>query len=116
MKSYPVTIEGQTVELAWTQDIARRYQFRSSKIGGPPTARAMSNPKTAVAAVTAFLWLLLPPDVHSLYQSPEDLFLAIDHENDHAGLHAALVGVIGDMVPDVEKKSTLTKSQSPAST
>jgi len=113
--SYPVTIGGESVNLAWTQDIARRYPFRASKIGGAPSARAMTNPKTAVAAVTAFLWLILPPETHALYPTPEDLFLAIDHESDHLELHAALAGVISDMAPDAEKKSTSGKSPSPES-
>ena len=112
MNSYPVTIAGDTVHLAWTQDIARRYPFRASKIGGAPTGRAMSNPKTAVAAVTSFLWLLLPPETHAQYPTPEDLFVAIDHENDHGAIYSALVGIIGDMVPSDEKKSTLTTSHS----
>lgn len=113
--SHEVTIGGETVRLAWTQDIARRYPFRCSKIGGAPTARSMSNPRTATAAVTSFLWLLLPPDLHAVYPTPEELFLAIDHEADAEAIHAALVGIISDMAPDAEKKSTSPTSPSPGS-
>jgi hypothetical protein len=110
-------IGGKEVELAWTQDIANRFPFRCSKIGVDPSQlfKEFSMPRKAAAAFTSFLWLILPPNAHGLYQSPEDLFVAIDHESEAASIHAAVLGVIADMSPDAEKKSTLNKSHSPES-
>lgn len=113
--SYPVKIGGESVEIGWTQDVAKRYDFRASKIGGAPASRDFTNPKKAAWAVTSFLWLILPPAAHNLYASPEDLFVAIDHETEFAAIGAALAGIMSDMAPDAEKKSTGKKSHSPKS-
>lgn len=110
--TYPVKIGGETVEIGWTQDVAKRYLFRASKIGGAPASRDFSNPKKAASAVTCFLWLVLPPAVHERYPTPEELFVAIDHETEFAAVGAALAGVMSDMAPDDEKKSTGKKSPS----
>ncbi len=112
---FPVTIGEREVVLDWTQDVAKRLAFRSSRIGGAPAMRALTTPKTAVYAVTTWLWLLLPPAVHDQYATPEDLFVAIDHEEDGPAIHAALVAVFSEMGASDEKKSTLPKSPSPKS-
>ena len=113
--THPVTIGGREIALAWTQDIASRFPFRASKIGGCPSFADFANPKKAAAAITSFLWLMLPPDIHALYSSPEELFIAIDHENEAKAIHSALIAVIGDMSPTDEKKSTSKKPPSPES-
>lgn len=107
---YPVVIGGEVVELEWKQDIARRYVFRASKIGGGPTSAEFSNPKKAAAAVASFLWLVLPPAVHARYATPEDLFVDIDHASQGQAIRDALVGIFADMAPDAEKKSTGKKT------
>lgn len=113
--SHPVTIGGRTVSLAWTQEIARRFTYRASSIGGAPGKRELTNAKTATAAVTKLLWLVLPPEVAASYPTPEDLFLALDHETAGEGIHKALVGIMADMHADDEKKSTSPSSPSPGS-
>lgn len=113
--THPVKIGGEAVEIGWTQDVAKRYLFRSSKIGGAPSSEDFTNPKKAAAAVTSFLWLVLPPAVHDRYPTPEDLFVAIDHETEFAAVGAALAGIMSDMNPGAEKKSTGKKSPSPKS-
>lgn len=115
MEPVPITIGGETVHLAWTQDVARRLAFRASKIGGGPTFADFRNPKKAAAAITSFLWLILPADVHARFYTPEELFVAIDHQNEAASIHAAVMSVIGSMqLSDAEKKTPL-KTPSPAS-
>lgn len=115
MSSHTVTIGGEPVQIAWNQQTARAYNYRASKIGGAPTIRDLSTPKRAVAAVTDLLWLLLPPEAAAKYRTPEELYQAIDHENDTTTIHAALVAVVADMTADDEKKSSSTKSPSPES-
>ena len=109
---HTVKIGGREIGLAWNQSVASRFQFRASKIGGSPSISDFTNPKKAAAAVTSFLWLILPPDALALYPSPEDLFVAIDHKTEAESIHSALVSVIADMTPDDEKKSTLKKPRS----
>ena len=110
---HTVKIGGREIGLAWNQSVASRFQFRASKIGGSPSISDFTNPKKAAAAVTSFLWLILPPDALALYPSPEDLFVVIDSNQDEAeSIHSALVAVIADMTPDDEKKSTLKKPRS----
>lgn len=109
-----VTIGGEAVSLAWTQEIARRYAFRCSQIGGGPRLADFSHAKKAAAAVTSFLWLILPGPVHARYPSPEELFVALE-ETDPAEIHAAVMAVLADMNPPAEKKSTSQSSPSPAS-
>jgi hypothetical protein len=111
---HPITIGGRQVDLEWTQDIASRMPFRASRIGGSPSMADFANPKKAAAAVTSFLWLVLPPAVHQLFSNPEELFVAIDHKTEAAAIHSALVAIVGEMEPDAEKKSTLRKPPSPA--
>jgi len=77
----PITIGGQTVTLTWTQEVARRFAFRASKIGGGPSFEDFLHKTKAASAVTTFLWLILPPAVHSRYATPEDLFLATAEED-----------------------------------
>jgi hypothetical protein len=113
--THEVTIGGVKVELAWTQDIARRFPYRASIIGGSPTSKELTNPRTAAAAVTKLLWLFLPPAVHSLYPTPEDLFVNLNHEEHAEEVSAAVRGMVEDMAPSDEKKSTSENSPSPES-
>jgi len=112
MTSYEATIAGEKVILAWDQRTARAYGYRASKIGGAPSLTDLANPKRAAAAVTDLLWLILPPETAAKYRTPEELFLAIDHEAEAAAIHTALVSIIGDITATPEKKSTSRKSPS----
>jgi hypothetical protein len=115
MNQHTVIIGGEEVSIGWNQQTARAYAYRASKIGGGPTSRDLTNPKRATAAITDLLWLVLPPAAAAQYRTPEELFHALDHEKDGAGIHAALVAIIADMDADAEKKSSSTKSPSPDS-
>lgn len=112
---HEVVIGGRKVTLEWTQDIASRYRFRESRIGGVPSIADFRNPRKAKAAIISFLWLVLPPDVHQLFSNPEELAIAINEETEAEAIFAAVVGIIGDMVVTDEKKSTSKKSPSPKS-
>ena len=109
---YKIKVGGEEIGIAWDQQTARSFAYRAAKIGGAPSFCDLRNPKRAVAAVTDLLWLLLPSETAAKYRTPEELFVAIDHEKDALSIHSALVGVIGDMDTDTEKKSTSKKSPS----
>jgi len=110
---YPITIGGQKTEIAWTQDAAKRYAFRASKLGLDPF-RLMSTPAKREFALICILWLVLPQSVHLQFATSEDLHVAINHDDDteKQGITTALSGIIGDMFPDAEKKSSGTKKHS----
>lgn len=112
--AHSVKIGGQVVELAWTQSTARTLGFRASKIGVDPRELYgdFTKPRKAEYAVTAFLWLLLPDEVHRRFALPDDLCPLIEPE-DAKDILAAVLGVIADMAPSDEKKSTSGKSPSP---
>jgi hypothetical protein len=112
---YPVTIGGEEITLAWDQQTARAYPYRAGRIGGAPSLRDLANPKRAIAAVTDLLWLFLPPAASAKYPTPEELFLAIDHEANAPGIHAAIVGIVGEMTTTPEKKRSLPSSPLPES-
>lgn len=114
--THTVQIAGNAVALEWSQASSRAFGFRASKIGANPTAlyRDFKNPLKAEYAVTAFLWMLLPDEEYRKYALPEDLCPAI--EADHAqDILRAVLGVIAEMTPSAEKKSTLRKSPLPES-
>ena len=115
MQPIPITIGGETVHLAWTQDVARRLAFRASKIGGGPSFADFRNRKKAAAAITSFLWLILPADVHARFTTPEELFLAIDHETEATAIHTAIMAVIGSMKLADDEKKTPQITPSPVS-
>ena len=104
--SHPINIGGESFEIAWDQQTARSYAYRASKIGGAPSMRDLANPKRAAAAVTDLLWLLLPPTAAAKYRSPEELFVALDHESEAESIHSALLAVMEEMVSTDEKKSS----------
>ena len=112
---YPVTIGGEEITLAWDQQTARAYPYRAGRIGGAPKLRDLANAKRAVAAVTDLLWLFLPLSAVTKYPTPEELFLAIDHESHYGEIHAAVIGIVGEMTATPEKKRSLPNSPSPGS-
>ena len=107
--SHPCTIAGRKVELAWTQESAKRFAFRMGTIGGEPSGKDFTNPKTAATAIFKALWGLLPPGEFQRYPDPEILYVETDHETEAEGIFAAINGVYLDRFADPEKKSSLTK-------
>ena len=112
---HQVKIGGRGITLRWTQETAKRFDYRLGQIGGHPTQRELTGAKTRDAAACKLLWALLPPAELAAYPTPEDLFVAIDQETEGAELGKALAGVYQEMVADAEKKRSLRNSPSPAS-
>jgi len=109
------TIAGRKVELEWTQETAKRFAFRMGEVGGEPTSKQLTNPKTVTTALFKVLWGLLPPAEFARYTDPESLFVAVDHEAEAEAIFSAINGIYQDRFPDPEKKSTSMKSPSPES-
>ena len=109
-----VKIGGREIGLAWNQNVASRFQFRASKIGGSPSISDFTNPKKAAAAYGSFLWVIMPQPLVREYPSPEDLYVAIE-ESEVPAIHAAIFNIFNDMLPDIEKKSTSKNSRLPKS-
>jgi len=110
-----IKIAGRDVVISWNQEVAKRFNYRLSCIGGHPTKRDLTNPATASAAVCKLLWALLPSNEIGRYATPEDLFVAIDQDTESEGISQAILAVFAEMNPSVEKKSTSKKSRSPES-
>ena len=110
---YDITIGGKPLTVAWNQETAKRYAFRASRVGVNPFA-VIGKPAQREFALITILWLILPQEWHLQFATAEDLHVAINHDDDaeKRGITAALVGIIGDMFPDAEKKSTGKKSPS----
>jgi hypothetical protein len=113
--NHACTIAGREVDLAWTQESAKRFAFRMGEIGGEPTGKQLSNPKTVTTALFKVLWGLLPSAEFARHSDPEALFVAVDHETEGPAIYQAIKAVYEDRFDDPEKKSTLTKSPSPES-
>ena len=107
-----VKIAGREVEIAWTQESAKRYAFRMGDIGGEPTPQQLSNAKTVTSALFKVLWGLLPPNEFAKYPDPESLFVAVDHDSEAEGIFEAIKDVYAERFPEPEKKRTLKKSPS----
>lgn len=112
---HEITIAGSKVEIAWTVETSKRYAFRMGEIGGEPTTKQLSNPKTVTTALFKVLWGLLPAREFEKYPDPEALFVAVDHEKEAEGIYAGIKGIFSDRFLPDEKKSTLTTSPSPES-
>jgi len=112
--THTVTIAGQPVQLTWTNETEKRFRYRLGTIGGHPTQAQFRNHATSPAAFCKVLWALLPAAILPTYPTPEDLFVAIDHESEGESIATALVAIYADMAPDPEKKSTSANSPSPA--
>jgi hypothetical protein len=106
------TIAGKKIDLEWTQETAKRFAYRMGEVGGEPTGKALTNPKTVTTALFKVLWGLLPANVFALYPDPESLFVAVDHDEEAQAIFAAINGVYLDRYPSEEKKSTSMKSPS----
>ena len=112
MEKHLCVIAGRSVELAWTQETAKRFAYRMGEIGGEPTNKQLGNPKTVSTALFKILWALLPPKDVALYPDPESLFVSVDHDTEGEGIYQAIKGIYAERFPDTEKKSTSMKSPS----
>jgi len=113
--THPVKIDGREVVLEWTQETAKRYAYRMGELGGEPTGKQLSNPRTVTTALFKVLWALLPPAEFARHDDPESLFVAVDHDTEGETIFAAIAAIYHDRSPDAEKKSTSMKSPSPES-
>lgn len=108
---HQLTIAGEPVEIEWTTETAKRYAFRMAQIGGSPTQKQLSNPKTLTVSIFKILWCLLPPAVFAAHDSPESLFVAAQ-DDEIPGIITAVGGIFSDWAETAEKKSTGLKSPS----
>ena len=113
--SHEVKIAGRTVALEWTQETAKRYAYRMGELGGEPTGKQLSNPRTVTTALFKVLWGLLPPIEHARHADPEALYVAVDHDTEGEAIYHALTAIYQDRSPSDEKKSTSTTLPSPGS-
>ena len=111
---HQITIGGSPVELEWTQASARAFHFRLSEIGFSISGAAFKGARAA-SSFCKCLWALLPADVFREYPTPEELFVAIDHETEAAAIYGAVSAIFAEMAPSDEKKSTSKNSHSPGS-
>jgi len=110
-----ITIGGRKVSLTWNVETEKRYAYRMGELGGEPTAKQLSNPKTVTTALFKVLWALLPSDEFQRHPDPESLYVAVDHEKEGEAIFAAIKEIYEARFVSVEKKSSLTKSPSPES-
>lgn len=103
MEKHEIKIAGESVSLAWDQETAKRYHFRMAEIGGEPTD--YSNPNTIATNLFKVLYGLLPVQTFKKYSDPEDLWVAVDHENEGEAIFKAINAVFLERFPDAEKKS-----------
>lgn len=112
--SHEVIIDGRKVALEWTQETARRFEFRIGDVGGEPTGKQLSSARTAQTAIFKILWALLPTGEFARHATPEDLFVITDNDEAPA-IFAAISAIYQERFPSAEKKTTLTTSPSPES-
>lgn len=111
---HEINIAGKPVALEWNQKAARAFTFRLSEIGFNLSGAAFKGARAASSYVKC-LWALLPADAFREYATPEDLFVAIDHETEATAIYEAVASIFFEMAPGEEKKSTSTNSPLPES-
>lgn len=104
--SNTIKIAGREVELAWTNEVQKRFAYRAALVDHLPKFADLANPRKAAAAYAIMLWLLLPPEEHARHATPEDLFAVIDHDTEAKAICDAVIAVLTDMLPTAEKKTT----------
>ena len=112
---HEITIAGRKVSLAWDTETAKRFAFRMVEVGGEPSGKQLSNPRTVTTALFKVLWGLLPTSEFARHADPESLFVAVDHEKEAEAIFTALREVYSERFVSDEKKSTLMTSPSPES-
>jgi len=109
--SHNVKIGGREVVISWNQETARIHKFRISELGTNPF-NDLRDPIKAESAWVKILWSFLPESECIRHKTPERLYVAIDQESETEGIVKAITGVIADMNPTKEKKTTSQKSPS----
>ncbi len=104
-------IGNDEVILKWSNETARRFRYRLGLIGGHPSHREITDPKTAESAYTRILWALLPSDVFAKYETPEDLFTVLT-DKDVLPVANAISAIYEEMNLTDQKKSTPKKRPS----
>ena len=104
-----ITIAGESVELEWTGKTARIMRLRLSEIGfdweKDTRGQRMS------AAMVKIAWALLPQPFAAAYPTHEDMFAAMQEDEDRP-LFMAVSEILAEMSPSSEKKSSSLKSHS----
>ena len=108
---HELTIAGRKVSLEWNRKASKSFAFRLSEIGFEITPKSFSGVKAA-AAFCKCLWALLPDAEFARYDTPEKLFIEIDHETESPAIFTAISAIFAEMNASDEKKSTLTTSPS----
>ena len=109
---HDVTIAGRKVSLEWSQETAKRYAFRLGEVGGEPTGKQLSDPRTVTTALFKVLWGLLPPMEFARHATPEELFVSVDHDEEGEAIYGAIKAIFEERFVSPEKKSTSKKSPS----
>lgn len=106
-------LAGAAVTIAWDNATQRTFATRLSKIGesSGSIGAALNSKARGDYAIVTLLWAVLPADVYRRYPTPEDMVADIAPEDNEAAV-AAVFGVIKEMTPTPEKKSTSKKSPS----
>jgi hypothetical protein len=107
--SHLVKIGGREITLDWSQEVAKRFNYRLAAIGGMPKQKELTTPITAGAAIAKIVWALLPKADFARYETPEDLFVDLDHDTEGLIVAEAVAAIFSEMAPDAEKKRTSTK-------
>jgi hypothetical protein len=110
--SHKVSIGGREVVLEWSNETAKRFAYRMGEIGGEPTSAQLSNRRTVTTALFKVLWGLLPPGEFARHESPEALYVAVDHDSEAKGIFDAIAAVYAERFPTPEKKRSSRKSPS----
>ncbi len=110
--AHEIEIAGRKVLLEWNRKASKLFAYRLSEIGFEVTPKSFSGVK-APSALCKCLWALLPDSEFVKYDSPEKLFVEIDHEKEAATIFSAVSSIFAEMNVSEEKKSTLTTSPSP---
>ena len=112
-----ISISGRKVAIAWNIEVSRRFRFRLGAIGGHPSRKELTTAATAESAFTKILWALLPAGEFAKYETPEDLFVAldIDGEEGASSIAAVITSIYDEMSATVEKKTSGRKKPLPES-
>lgn len=106
-------IAGREISLVWDNATQRVFSARLSKIGetAASVGKSLGSSARGEYGIISILWAALPADDYRRYPTPEDMVADID-QADNAQAVEAVFGLIKDMSPSSEKKSTSRKSPS----
>lgn len=85
--------------------------FRIASLPTPFDLAALSNKKTAIGALVAWVWACLPEAHHEAFPTPVHVAKAIDLQNAHTAT-AALAAAIEKAIPDEKNVGGSTRKPS----